>query len=92
METKTKNKVALTDRKHLQVEGVRQVASFDEKEITLDTNMGLLYLKGEGLHITQLDLQTGLLEAEGLISLMQFKEIRSEGRARGKNVLNRLLK
>ncbi|OAT80680.1 sporulation protein YabP [Desulfotomaculum copahuensis] len=92
MEPQGKNKVALTDRKHLQVEGVRQVESFDEKEITLDTNMGLLYLKGEGLHITQLDLGTGKLEAAGLFSLLQFREAKAGGRARGKGVLDRLLK
>lgn len=87
-----KHKVMLTDRKFLLVEGVRHVESFDENEITLDTTMGFLTLKGEGLHITQLDLQKGNLTAEGFFASFLFQEDKGRGRAKGKNVLKRLLK
>lgn len=87
-----KHKVVLTDRKYLMVEGVRHVESFDEKEITLDTTMGFLTLKGEGLHITQLDLQKGTLTAEGFFAGFWFQEGKGKGKGKGKSVLNRLFK
>ncbi len=86
------HKVMLTDRKFLLVEGVRHVESFDENEITLNTTMGFLILKGEGLHIIQLDLEKGNLTAEGFFTSLLFQEDRSRGRVKGKNVLKRLLK
>ena len=74
MEEKTSNKVILTDRRHLFLEGVEHVGNFDEKEIALDTNMGFLYLKGQGLHITQLSLEEGKMVVEGVISSLEFIE------------------
>lgn len=86
------HKVALTDRKQLHLEGVRHVESFDEKEIILETTMGLLTLKGEGLHITHLDLGRGVLSAEGFFVSLAFQEGKSRGRGGGKGFLRKLVK
>ena len=91
MEKQAKNKLVLTDRKHLVLEGVQQVGSFDEKAISLDTNLGFLQLKGEDMHITQLNLDVGSLVVEGFISSMEFLDGRS-AKGKGKGVLSRLLK
>lgn len=80
--------VSLSGRKQLVMEGVKHVDSFDEKEIVLETNMGRLLLKGEGLHITQLNLETGNLAAEGFFNSLQYVE----SKPRGKGVLSRILK
>lgn len=94
METKETNKIILSDRKHLILEGVEYVGNFDDREIALDTNMGFLTLRGEGLHITQLSLEEGRLVVEGTVSSLEFIENRSArgGRARGKGVLSRIMK
>jgi sporulation protein YabP len=91
VEKQAKNKMILTDRKHLVLEGVQQVGSFDEKAISLDTNLGFLQLKGEDLHITHLNLDEGNLIVEGFISSIEFLEVRS-AKGKGKGVLSRLLK
>ncbi|GBF32154.1 forespore shell protein [Desulfocucumis palustris] len=91
MEQRVKHRLTLTERKHLMLEGVRQVGSFDEKEITLDTSLGFLSLKGEGLHITQLNLDEGVLTVEGFIAIMEFSESKT-AKGRGKGLLNRILK
>lgn len=93
METKGTNKIILTDRKQLVLEGVEYVGNFDDREIALDTNMGFLALRGEGLHITQLSLEEGRLVVEGTVSSLEFHENRSaRGKRSGKGVLSRIMK
>jgi len=89
-----KHVLSIEGRKKLQLEGVQHVGSFDEQEITLDTNMGFLLLKGEGMHITHLNLDQGSLVVEGLINGLEYIEGRSAkgGKAKGKGIMNRLLK
>ena len=91
MEKQAKNKLVLTDRKQLVLEGVQQVGSFDEKAISLDTNLGFLQLKGEDMHITQLNLDVGSLVVEGFICSMEYLEGRS-AKGKGKGVFSRLLR
>lgn len=91
MEERIRHKLILTERKHLVIEGVLHVGSFDEKEISLDTSLGFLLLKGEGLHITQLNLDEASLTVEGFISSMEFLEGKS-AKGRGKGMLSRILK
>lgn len=43
------------------ITGIREVISFDEKEILLHTEEGKLSIKGEGLHVKHLDLKAGSL-------------------------------
>lgn len=90
MDERVKHSVSIYGRKQLVMEGVKHVDSFDESEISLETNMGNVILKGEGLHITQLNLETGSLAAEGFFTSVQYVE--SKGKARGKGLLNRILK
>lgn len=94
MEEKPKNRLELTDRHLLKLDGVEQVGTFDEKEISLATNMGFLLLKGEGMHITELNLEKGKLTVEGYISSMHFIEGKSikDSKNKGKNILNRIFK
>lgn len=89
MQEQAAHTLTLKSRKELVMEGVQHVGSFDESEITLETNMGMLILKGEGLHITQLNLDTGTLSAEGFFNAAIFTESR---KGKGKGILNRILK
>lgn len=91
MEQRINQRLTLLDRKELELEGVRHVGSFDEREIVLDTNLGVLFLKGEGLHITKLNLEEGTLNVQGYINSMEYKEVKSV-RGKGKSVLSRIMK
>ncbi|AQS57868.1 sporulation protein YabP [Desulforamulus ferrireducens] len=86
--------LTIESRKKLKLAGVQHVGSFDEQEITLDTNMGFLKLSGEGMHITHLNLDEGNLVVEGLINGLEYVEGRSSkgSKARGKGLINRILK
>ncbi|MBO8137016.1 MAG: sporulation protein YabP [Desulfotomaculum sp.] len=94
MEGYEKHLLEMKDRKKLSLKGVKQVDAFDEQEITLDTNMGYLAIKGDNLHITQLNLDEGDLTVEGYIDCIEYIEGKSGagGKGKTKGLLSRLLK
>ena len=64
------------------ITGIREVISFDEKEILLHTEEGKLSIKGEGLHVKHLDLKSGQLSLEGKIDSLTYlgrKKDKKEG-------------
>ena len=68
------------DRKKLTLTGVKDVVSFDEETIVLETALGRLVIKGSGLHILSFVTDTGDLIAEGRIhALIYTAEEKSEG-------------
>ncbi|HPZ42916.1 MAG TPA: sporulation protein YabP [Bacillota bacterium] len=92
MEEDLRHSISVSGRKRLVMEGVLNVDSFDESEIRLETNMGLLVLKGEGLHITHLSLEQGNLAAEGFFTSLQYHDSKEKGKAKAKGMLSRILK
>ena len=59
------HKLTFENRTSGTITGVRDVTSFDEKEILLLTTQGKLKLKGEQMHVKRLDLKQGEVEVEG---------------------------
>ncbi len=89
----TDQELTLTNRERVETTGVQKVVSFDEHEITLETSIGPLNLRGEGMHITHLDLTAGEMVIEGQITSLEYSEQRGKKiRAKGKNILERLIK
>ncbi|MGB9792467.1 MAG: sporulation protein YabP [Thermacetogeniaceae bacterium] len=88
-----RQQLCLTNRERLEATGVRQVVSFDEKEIVLETEFGNLVLRGDGMNITHLDLESGELVVQGLLTSVEYAEDRGKKlKARGKHILDRLFK
>ncbi|NMA55678.1 MAG: sporulation protein YabP [Firmicutes bacterium] len=82
--------VTMTNREFLVISGVRQVESFDDEQVLLETTLGLLKIRGAGLSINQLNVEEEKLEVEGEITALEY--IRDRDRQRGKGLLTRLLK
>ncbi|MDF2839375.1 MAG: sporulation protein YabP [Clostridia bacterium] len=61
-------------REKLNITGVRDVVSFDESTIVLNTEMGGLILKGIGLHINKLNVEDGNLNIEGYITAYNYTD------------------
>ena len=53
------HRLVLSDRHSGSVTGVNDVVSFDENEIVLDTEMGLLTIRGKELHVSGLRWKRG---------------------------------
>lgn len=76
--------VLLKDRAHLELNSVLDVVSFDEGAVLLRTGAGEMTVEGDGLHITTLDLEKGLLAVDGKISALFYS---GEGGERKKGSL-----
>lgn len=57
--------VIIENRKKLNISGVREVVSFDEETVLLETSLGRMTVKGEEIKIESFNTQTGDLWATG---------------------------
>lgn len=87
-EEKTTHGIILENRQHLHLSGITDVGAFDEQTIRTVTCMGGLVVRGKGLHIARLSLETGDLVIDGEVHALQY----TEAVFRGKNGLARLLR
>lgn len=71
--------IIMEGRARMSVSGVLDVESFDEHEVTLFTTRGLLIIRGSGLHIERLSLETGELGVEGTVDSLQYTEEQAGG-------------
>lgn len=59
--------ITLEGRERLAITGVKDVTSFDDNTVVLDTEAGGLTVKGTDLHINRLSVEDGNLFVEGYI-------------------------
>ena len=75
MEEKVVNishKLILDNRKEASVTGVKDVISFDEKEILLQTADGKLQIRGSGRHVKGLNLEKGEATLAGHVDSLVY--------------------
>lgn len=59
--------ITVEGRERLAITGVKDVTSFDDNTVVLDTEAGGLTIKGTDLHINRLSVEDGNLFVEGYI-------------------------
>ena len=59
------HKLVLNNRTASLVTGVKDVLSFDLNEVLLETEQGMLMVKGTDLHVNRLSLEKGEIDIEG---------------------------
>ena len=84
--------LSLANRQRLELTGVTNVMTFHEEEIVLATTLGYLTVSGEELHISMLNLDQGQVAIQGNVNNIGYKAQGTDIKAKGKSVLNRLLK
>jgi len=85
------HKVMLYNREKGTLTGILDVISFDENTIVLDTDMGLLTIKGKDLHVSRLTLEKGEIDIEGRTDSLVYSSNESY-RKSGQSLLTRLFK
>ena len=66
--------VIMEDRARLSLTGVEDVISFDENEIITRTGQGNLIIRGTGLHIGKLTLDSGEVSIDGLVRELCYED------------------
>lgn len=80
--------LTIQDRARMAVSGVLDVATFDEAQVVLRTSMGRLTVRGHGLHVDQLSLDSGELRLSGTVETLEY----DSGATASGGVLSRLLR
>lgn len=66
------HKLTLFNRSSAQMTGVLDVISFDTNEIVMDTEDGLLMIRGEELHVNHLTLEKGEVNIDGHVDSLIY--------------------
>ena len=69
-----RHQITLFDREEMTIDGVLSLGSYDEKEIVMETEQGMLIVKGEGLNIKQLNLDKSNVIVDGLVKTITYDD------------------
>ncbi len=70
----TNHSVFMEQRNKLTITGVTDVLSFDEEGVIADTEMGILIIKGRGMHVGKLNVDDGSLSVDGEVESIEYTE------------------
>ena len=85
------HKVVMTNRRNCTVNGVNDVLSFDIHEILLETEQGMLMIKGDELHVSRLTLEKGEVDIDGRSPSFTYSDMMSAGH-KNESLLRRLFR
>ena len=85
------HKVTMTNRRSCTVSGVSDVLSFDIHEILLETEQGMLMIKGDDLHVNRLTLEKGEVDVDGRIDSFTYYDAGGSGH-KGESFLTKLFR
>ena len=72
--TSTIQNILLENREKLSISGVLDVLSFDDQVVVVETELGLLNIKGDNLRINKLSLDTSDVIIEGDIYSLNYSD------------------
>ena len=83
--------ITILERKNILVTGVKKIESFDDTEFLMDTILGYLALKGEGLELLKLDTIQGSVSIKGLLKSFSYVEDNNK-KEKESSLISRLFK
>ena len=66
------HRLELYNREKGKMTGILDVISFDEHVIVLETDLGLLTIRGKDLHVSRLTLEKGEIDLEGRVDSLVY--------------------
>ncbi|MBP3542632.1 MAG: sporulation protein YabP [Lachnospiraceae bacterium] len=85
------HKLIVNNRKGAALTGVTDVIAFDMNEVLLETELGMLMIKGKDLHVNKLNLEKGEVDIDGTIDSLTYSEV-SDYSKKGESILGRLFR
>ena len=86
------HKVTMTNRRSCIIGGVNDVLSFDIHEILLETEQGMLMIKGQELHVSRLMLDKGEVDIDGRIDSFTYSDVSGNTFGKSESLLSRLFR
>lgn len=83
--------IILENRQKLSVSGVLDVESFNDESVIMETELGMLIVRGDDLHINKLNLDNAELVIEGDIYCCEYSD-RESGKSKGMNFFSKMFK
>ena len=75
--------IVLENREKLNVTGINDILSFDDQVVIVETELGLLTVKGENLRINKLSIDTSEVIVEGDISSLTYSDSKTLEKSKG---------
>ena len=85
------HKLVINNRKTSMVTGVLDVLSFDLNEILLETEQGMLMVKGSDMHVNRLNLEKGEVDLAGNIDSIAYSDAHVQG-TQGERLFSKLFR
>lgn len=82
--------LVLENRNKLSISGVLDVLSFDDQIVIIETELGLLTIKGENLRINKLSIDSSEVIVEGDINNLMYSESNID--KKGTGLLSKIFK
>ena len=83
--------LVLENREKLSISGVNDVLSFDDQVVIVETELGLLTIKGESLRINKLSIDTSEVIVEGDISSLVYSDNKNLEKSKG-NLISKIFR
>ena len=77
------HEVKMTDRKTIYLTGIKKIVSFDNEEFLMESNMGLILLKGESLELNKLDTSDRNVKIKGKINSLSYVDGKTKNKDEG---------
>lgn len=84
------HELKLVDRKEISLTGIKKITSFDSEEFLLESNMGIILIKGTNLEIMKLDTHDGNVKIKGKIN--GFSYLDNKEKNKEESIISKLFK
>ena len=85
-------RISLVNREVCAINGVSDVLSFDVGEVLLETEQGMLMIRGSELHVSRLTLEKGEVDIDGRIDSLTYSEQTASAGSKAESLLSRLFR
>ena len=92
MSTGIVQNLILENRGKLSISGVIDVLSFDDEIVILDTELGMLTVKGENIRINKLSIDTSEVIIEGEISSFSYSDKDKSSKDKNSSFISKIFK
>ena len=75
--------ITLVERKSIVISGVKKIENFDDEEFLIESTMGYIIVKGNGLELLKLDTLSGNVSIKAKINSIAYIEDKKPSKEEG---------